>query len=287
MDPTRIAFEEHGSGTPLVLLHGLGDRRQSWNAVMVRLAADHRVICVDLPGFGATPAPGPDEPYDILTLTEDVRAFCELHGLDRPHLAGNSLGGSIALELGVRGLASSVTVFSPAGFSENLARWAMRAVGGLSRLATRVPMPVKERLADTAPARAAARVALRGDPSSPRARATRFSVRGLEKGAPYVRLVPRVAEYVFTARPIECPVTIAWGDRDRTLLPSSAVHAHRRVPNARMVSLIGSGHIPMADDPVTVAEHIRWTCRAADLGNARASARNAAGRVSPRRETAP
>ncbi|WP_017571057.1 alpha/beta fold hydrolase [Nocardiopsis halotolerans] len=275
MDPTRIAFEERGSGPPVVLLHGLGDRRQSWNAVVGRLAADHRVICVDLPGFGATPAPAPDEQYDVVTLTDDVQAFCDLHGLDRPHLAGNSLGGSIALELGVRGRAASVTVFSPAGFSDELARRAMRAVGALSRLATRVPMPVKERLADTAPARAAARIALRGDPSSPTAKATRFSVRGLQRGSPYIRLVPRIAEYVFTARPIACPVTIAWGDRDRTLLPSSAAHAHRRVPNARMVSLIGSGHIPMADDPVTSAEHIRWTCRSADVGASRVSARNA------------
>ncbi|MFD6948992.1 alpha/beta hydrolase [Nocardiopsis sp. TSRI0078] len=278
MDPKRIAFEERGSGRPLVLLHGLGDRRQSWTAVMARLAEDYRVLCVDLPGFGATPAPAPDEPYDVRTLTDDIQAFCELHGLGRPHLAGNSLGGSIALELGVRGLAASVTVFSPAGFSDSLGRFGIRAVGGLSRLATHVPMRTKERLADTAPARALARVALRGDPTSPRAKATRFSVRGLQKGSPFIRMVSRIAEYDFTARPIECPVTIAWGDRDRTLLPSSAVHAHRRVPNARMVSLIGSGHIPMADDPVTAAEHIRWTCRAADVGDTRVAARNAAGR---------
>ncbi|NYH52953.1 pimeloyl-ACP methyl ester carboxylesterase [Nocardiopsis arvandica] len=279
MDPKRIAFEERGSGRPLVLLHGLGDRRQSWTAVVDRLAADYRVVCVDLPGFGATPAPAPDEPYDVYSLTDDIHAFCELHGLDRPHLAGNSLGGSIALELGVRGLAASVTVFSPAGFSDDVAKLGMRAVGGLSRLATRVPMPVKERLADTAPARALARTALRGDPRSPTAKATRFSVRGLRKGSPFIRMVSRIAEYEFTARPIGCPVTIAWGDRDRTLLPSSAAHAHRRVPNARMVSLIGSGHIPMADDPVTAAEHIRWTCRAADLGSPGAAARNAAGRA--------
>lgn len=277
MDPTRIAFEEQGSGSPLVLLHGLGDRRQSWTSVTDLLAEHHRVISVDLPGFGATPAPAQDEPYDVLTMADDIQGFCELHGLDHPHLAGNSLGGSIALELGVRGVAASVTVFSPAGFSGDLARFGLRTVGALSRLATHVPMPVKERLADTAPARAVARIALRGDPSSPSAKATRFSVRGLRKGSPYIRLVPLIAEYEFTARPIECPVTIAWGDRDRTLLPSSALQAHRRVPNARMVSLIGSGHIPMADDPVTVVEHIRWTCRAAELGSARVAERNAAG----------
>lgn len=269
MDPTRIAYERRGRGRPLVLLHGLGDRRQSWAGVMRRLVDFYEVISVDLPGFGSTPAPPPGEPYNVHSMTEDVRGFCELHGLDHPHLAGNSLGGSIALELAARGAAGSVTVYSPAGFSDRTARWGMRTVGHVANVAARLPTHVKEQLADTPPARAAARVALRGDPSSPGAKATRFGVQGLEPGAPYVRLVPRIAEYTFAARHIDCPVTIAWGDRDRTLLPSSAVHAHARVPNARMVSLIGSGHIPMADDPVAVAEHIRWTCRSADRGHAR------------------
>ncbi|MDE3725097.1 MULTISPECIES: alpha/beta fold hydrolase [Nocardiopsis] len=270
MDPTRIAFEGGGTGRPLVLLHGLGDRRQSWSAVVPRLTEDYRVFCVDLPGFGRTPAPPPGEPYDVFTMTEAVEAFCRLHQLENPHLAGNSLGGSIALELGARGLAGSVTVFSPAGFSGDLGRWGLRTVGTFANLAARVPMPLKERLASTPPARALARTVLRGDPSSPEAKATRFSVRGLQEGAPFIRMIPHIAEYDFEAGPIDCPVTIAWGDRDRTLLPSSAEHAHRRVPGARMVSLLGSGHIPMADDPISVAEHIKWTCRAADLGHRRA-----------------
>ncbi len=278
MDPTRIAFEKRGTGRPLVLLHGLGDRRQSWSAVVPRLAGDYRVFCVDLPGFGRTPAPRPGEPYDIVSMTDAVESFCRFHGLERPHVAGNSLGGSISLELGVRGVAGSVTVFSPAGFSDSLGRWGLRAVGAFANLAVRVPMPVKERLASTRPARALARVALRGDPSSPQAKATHFSVRGLQEGAPFIRMIPRIAEYDFTARPIDCPVTIAWGDHDRTLLPSSAEHAHRRVPTARMVSLVGSGHIPMTDDPVSVAEHIKWTCRSADLGHRR-HAHLAGGRV--------
>lgn len=264
MDSTRIAFERRGRGHPLVLLHGLGDRRQSWNGVVPRLSEEYQVFCVDLPGFGSTPAPARDEPYDVFSLVEAVRGFCELHGLERPHLAGNSLGGAIALELATQGMAGSVSVFSPAGFSGRSARWTMHAVDAFSQLATRVPLRTKERLADTAPARTVARVALRGDPFSPRARTVRFSVRGLEPGSPWVRLIPRIAEYDFVARPIDCPVTIAWGDRDRMLPPSSARNARRRLPNARMVSLLGSGHIPMADDPVTVAEHILWTCRFAD-----------------------
>jgi pimeloyl-ACP methyl ester carboxylesterase len=266
MDPTLIRCERRGSGRPLILLHGLGDRRQCWRAVSADLVGEYEVVCVDLPGFGSSPAPGPDEPYDVHSLTDAVQAFCELHGFERPHVAGNSLGGAIALELGVRGVAGSVTVFSPIGFSDAVARMGMRAAGALARLVGHVPLPVKERLADTGPARALARAVLRGNPASPAAKTTRFAVRGLEPGSPFLRMVPRVAAYSFEARPIACPVTIAWGDRDRTLLPSSAIAAHVRVPHARMVSLIGCGHIPMADDPGSVTAQIRWTCRTADQG---------------------
>ncbi|MCY9786917.1 alpha/beta hydrolase [Nocardiopsis sp. EMB25] len=264
MDPTRIAFERRGTGRPLVLLHGLGDRRQCWRAVTAGLVGEYEVVCVDLPGFGASPAPEPGDPYDVGTLTDALQGFCELHGLDRPHLAGNSLGGSVALELGVRGVAGSVTVFSPVGFSAGFSRSGIHAFGALTRLVARVPGPLKERIADSAPARALARAVLRGNPSTPEARSVRFGVGALEPGSPFVRMMPSVAEYAFTPRSLDCPVTIAWGDRDRTLSPSGAVCARRRVPHARMVSLIGSGHIPMADDPRTVADHIRWTCRTAD-----------------------
>lgn len=262
MDPTRIAFERRGNGRPLLLLHGLGDRRQSWRNVMRELEGEYEVVAVDLPGFGDSPGPPPDEPYDVPALVAVVREFCELHGLDRPHLAGNSLGGAIALELAAQGRASSVTVFSPAGFLTASTRFRLHALGVFAGLAAHVPMPVKERLADTALARVAARATMRGNPSSPEARSVRFGVRSLWPGAPYVRMVPRIADYRFAYQMITCPVTVAWGDRDRTLLPSTAQHAHEQLPDARRVSLIGCGHIPMADDPLTVALQIRWTCRA-------------------------
>lgn len=264
MDARRIAYDRRGRGRPIVLLHGLGDRRRCWRPVMPRLADDYELIAVDLPGFGQSPGPEPEEPYDVHELVRVIGDFCELLDLERPHLVGNSLGGSIALELGVQGVAGSVTVFSPAGFSGEAGRWGMRTLGVLAKLATQVPLPVKERLADTPPARAVARIALRGDPSSPKAKALRFGVDKLEPGSAYVRMVPEIAEYDFVRRPIDCPVTVAWGDHDRTLPPSSAQNAYERLPGARMVSLLGAGHIPMVEDPVMVAEHIRWTCQVAD-----------------------
>ena len=75
------------------------------------------MIAVDLPGFGASPMPPPGTPPGIDSLATLVTEFLAELGVERPHVAGNSLGGLIALELAARGLARSATALSPAGFA--------------------------------------------------------------------------------------------------------------------------------------------------------------------------
>src|SRR5687767_333409 len=96
-----------GSGPPVVLLHGIGLDREVWAPVVPLLAAEHEVVAVDLPGFGASAALA-GEPT-VEALAEAVEAL----GLERPLVAGNSLGGGIALELGRRRWAGGVCALSP------------------------------------------------------------------------------------------------------------------------------------------------------------------------------
>jgi pimeloyl-ACP methyl ester carboxylesterase len=105
-----------GADEPLVLLHGIGHRWQAWLPIMDELAAHHEVIAIDLPGFGASPVPPDGMPSDMARSVAGIATFLAGEGLDRPHVAGNSLGGAIALELAVAGFARSATAFSPAGF---------------------------------------------------------------------------------------------------------------------------------------------------------------------------
>src|ERR1700759_3378283 len=111
-----LACERHGSGEPLVLIHGLTHRRQACYPVLDDLAVPREVILVDLPGHGQSPdlvsdgRPVPD------VLRDMFKDFLDREGLDRPHVAGNSLGGRIALEAAVNGHARSTTALSPAGF---------------------------------------------------------------------------------------------------------------------------------------------------------------------------
>ncbi|NYI95051.1 pimeloyl-ACP methyl ester carboxylesterase [Streptomonospora nanhaiensis] len=100
MDTPRIVYDRRGNGSPVLLLHGLGHHRRAWQRVVPVLARHHDVVVPDLPGFGDSAAPDPDCAYDIGWLADTVAAFCDRIGVRRPHVAGNSLGGAMALELG-------------------------------------------------------------------------------------------------------------------------------------------------------------------------------------------
>src|SRR5215207_4197055 len=112
----ELAFDRRGAGAPLVLIHGIGSRRGAWGPVVERLVAERDTIALDLPGFGDSPPLGDDVRPTVAALADAVQAFLERQGIDRPHVAGNSLGGGIALELGRRGVVRSVAALSPIGF---------------------------------------------------------------------------------------------------------------------------------------------------------------------------
>src|SRR5438128_535485 len=113
---SELSYTRKGSGEPLVLIHGIGHRRQAWDPVFEALAESYDVIAVDLAGFGESPAYPATASYSIDSACDNLTDNFTLWGVDRPHVVGNSLGGAIALELGARGLARSVTALSPAGF---------------------------------------------------------------------------------------------------------------------------------------------------------------------------
>ena len=112
----RMAFERVGSGAPLVLVHGVGHRRQAWYPVLDQLAEQREVVLVDLPGHGQSDPLVTDGRPMVDALRDAFAEFLDQQKLNRPHFAGNSLGGRVALEAGVAGHARSVTALSPAGF---------------------------------------------------------------------------------------------------------------------------------------------------------------------------
>jgi len=91
--PTESAYSVEGSGPPLILIHGIGASRHSWDGLIRELRGEFRCISYDLRGHGLSPRPPP--PYALDDLVDDLEALRrELH-IERAHIAGHSLGGMI------------------------------------------------------------------------------------------------------------------------------------------------------------------------------------------------
>src|SRR4051812_18935927 len=91
----NLYYETHGSGRPLILLHGGLGSGEMFGPVLPALAAQHQVIAVDLQGHGRTA--DVDRPLDLSTMAGDIAALIGHLGLDRPDLVGYSLGGGVAV----------------------------------------------------------------------------------------------------------------------------------------------------------------------------------------------
>lgn len=89
----QSAFSVEGSGPPLILIHGIGASRHSWDGLIRHLRGSFRCVSYDLRGHGLSPAPAP--PYALDDLVEDLERLRNELGLERVHLAGHSLGGMI------------------------------------------------------------------------------------------------------------------------------------------------------------------------------------------------
>ncbi|MEV0402567.1 alpha/beta hydrolase [Actinoallomurus sp. NPDC050550] len=248
-----IVFERRGDGPPLLLMHGIGHRWQAWEPVIDLLAKERDVIAVDLPGFGASPPLPPGTPYGLDSVVTVLREFIDRLGLDRPHVAGNSLGGLFALEAADRGLARSVTALSPAGFFTPLELRYAALVLRACRLGAAVPATTVRRLARSPRMRTLMFGMIYGRPdliAIDTLLADAAALRGATGFEPTLRAGRRST---FRGKVPDVPVTIAWGTRDRLLRTGQAVRAQQTLPHARFVWLQGCGHVPMADDPRLVA----------------------------------
>lgn len=255
---TELVYERRGTGEPLVLLHGIGHHWRAWEPVLDLLAQAHDVIAVDLPGFGASPVPAGGVPKDMAEVVAAVGAFFAELGLDRPHVAGNSLGGAIALELAAAGLVSSATALSPAGFcTPRQLRWAL-GVLRTHRLAARLPEPVLRAAFRAAPTRALSFGMIFARPGRLTVERALADARALRDARAFDACARAGRRYAFTGNPT-VPVTVAWGTRDRILPYRQAALARQRLPQARHVDLPGCGHVPMSDDPDLVASVILAT----------------------------
>lgn len=254
-----IELDHHrgGSGEPLFLIHGIGSTWRVWKPILERLEAHHDVLAVDVPGFGCSaPLPSGTTPT-VPALADALERALDEVGWERPHIAGNSMGGWLALELARRGRAATATAISPAGMLTPKER-------AYTAGALRFQHAVAERVAPHAEALSKSSVGRTLLFSGVAARPWRIDPADAAEALRLFAACPgwkATLEALTADQPrelgaIDCPVRIVWGSRDTLLLPRQADRFVREIPNAELIRLPGLGHVPMADDPEKVANAI-------------------------------
>ena len=256
---TRV-LELEGDDPAVVLVHGFADSADTWRHVLDRLArAERRAVAVDLPGFGTADAlkAGPIlRQLDRFTraVVRDVAAGGEVV------VAGNSLGGALALRAGENpGLPiAGIVGIAPAGLE--MARWfgLIERDPILLRLLA-VPVPLPERAVREAVGRVY-RVLAFANPGGVQREVVdaftshhrdRASVRRqLDAGR---RLISEL-ESPFELERVNAPVLLVWGERDVMVSPSGAERVSAALPDTQVELLPGIGHCPQIEAPGRVAD---------------------------------
>lgn len=249
-----------GDERPLILIHGMASSAQAWAPVVPLLSPTRTVVVVTLPGHRDGPALGNPRHLRSSLYVDAVEAEMDRLGIDSADIVGNSLGGWVALQLAGRGRASSVVCLAPAG------GW---RVGGLFdrwittqfRLAYRFASWLVGTDRPNVGRRRASRLLLLGMVAKP----------ALVSDAQLDDIVRDIAECdalrwsikrsagrdLSTVPPADCPVLIAWSQRDRVLLSRRARRRlEKQMGIPRVIQLNGVGHVPMSDEPGLVADTI-------------------------------
>jgi pimeloyl-ACP methyl ester carboxylesterase len=245
-----------GSGRPLILLHGLGMSHAAWRAVTPYLSSTRRVVAFDIAGFGLTPALPAGTLPTIHHLVDALEQSLLETGIDVPvDIAGNSLGGLIALEAARRGLARTVVAISPAGLWR---RHPPCHVGGVFRslrfVAKTFPRAVKATMRFAVSRELALAVPISpGGGRIPAADARRI-IDDLAGSAAFEGTFDNTRA-PFSDLSIPVPITVAFGSRD-WILPKRSRRRDQLPPHARWIEMPGWGHVPMWIDPAGVSRLI-------------------------------
>jgi pimeloyl-ACP methyl ester carboxylesterase len=254
-DP-RLHVQRSGAGDPLVLLHGLGESHIGWRPVIQTLSDSYDVIAIDLPGFGRSPQlPGRVSPTAV-NLAAAVEDTLDQLGVGRYHVAGYSLGARVAIQLAETNRAASVIAIAPDGLGTPLER----VQGFIAMLAGRgmamALAPVAEPLSWFPAGRSLFFAGTRSlpwqlAPADAQQLLTDFA-RSTGYDATNWASLFDMPTHLHT---ITQPALFLQGTADPLMAPQISRYV-ALIPNAQLVYLPGLNHVPISDDPKTVANNM-------------------------------
>ena len=251
---SQTNYVEVGEGPPLVFVHGLSGAWQNWLEQIPHFARSHRVVALDLPGFGASPMP----PWEISipAYGRFVRDFCERLEIEHCALVGNSMGGFIATEVAIAEAdrVDKLALVSAAGITWARARREPAAVlGRVGRAAT--PLFLKLQLSGIRRPGLRHR-SFRGvfhDPNSLRPELLWENIVPALQSPGYFDAMTTLVGYDIRHRleEIDDPTLIVWGRNDRVVPVPAALSYKKRIgANADLHIFDHTGHVPQMERPV-------------------------------------
>lgn len=261
--PVKLYYQEEGSGRPLLLIHGFGASTFTWRRVAPDLARDHRVIAVDLKGFGQSDKPF-DSHYSIYDQAELLAQLIEEKDLRDLTLVGHSYGGGIALLLALeadgrlQGRLSRLVLLDSIAYPQNIpVFFRMLDVPVVSQFGIRmVPPSVQTRVA--------LRIAYFDD--------SKIAAEDVEAYAAPLKTAAGKHAIIHSARQIipediatlseryktmELPTLILWCDHDRIVPLEVGLKLRRTLPNSTIRLVEDCGHMPQEEQPDRTLELMR------------------------------
>jgi pimeloyl-ACP methyl ester carboxylesterase len=254
----RISISEAGAGPAVVMIHGLGATKVSFLPTLAALAPQHRAIAVDLPGFGDSDKPVL-VPYNASYFAETMTALLDALGLDRADFAGNSMGGRIAIEVGLRTpervrrialLAPSLAWLRDRPWARHL-RWVAPQLGLIQPAPRAIVDGIVRRLIPGASEEwtAAGIDEFLRSYLTPRGRAAFYAAaRNIYLEEPYG------PDGFWTRLPrLKPPSLFVWGRKDTIVPISFGRHVREALPHAEHLEL-DCGHVPQLERPAQTHE---------------------------------
>jgi pimeloyl-ACP methyl ester carboxylesterase len=249
---------ERGDGPPLVFVHGHSGRWANWLANIPHFSRSHRVVAMDLPGFGHSPMPRED--ITIANYGRTLGALLDRLGIKTAPVVGNSMGGFAAAELAIKAprRVERLVLVSAAGLAtkylglsnEFFRRRSSVAFARLVNAYASIPDARAETLVRRPRLRRRVLDVLARHPERLSGPMCFELIRGTGKPAA-LPATDAIMDYDYRdrVRDIGCPTLIVWGRNDRVVPFSSAGEYHELIADSRLEVFDDTGHVPMVERP--------------------------------------